>query len=61
LVWVGLLLAGFLADRWGGRTALLTFAALLLPVGLASHATHALEVLRLPLREIREVRPNPGQ
>jgi hypothetical protein len=53
--------------RWGTNPsrsvsiALLTFAALLLPFALASHATHALEVLRLPLREVREVRPNRGQ
>jgi MFS family permease len=58
LTWVGLLLAGWLSERWGGRAALLAFAALLLAFAFASQVNRALDVLRLPLRDVPEVRPD---
>jgi MFS family permease len=60
LTWVGLPLAGWLADRWGTRAALLAFAALLLPFAVTSQANLARDVLRLPcakLGRIDEIRP----
>jgi MFS family permease len=60
LAWVGLLLAGWLAEGWGGRAALLTFAALLVPYALANHHARATEILRLPLRDVPEIRLDPS-
>jgi MFS family permease len=59
LTWVGMLLGGALADRFGPPTALLAFAGLLVLPVLASHLTSALHVLRIPVAEVEELPAPP--
>jgi MFS family permease len=57
LAWVGLLLAGWLADRYGPSTALLLWAGLLVPFAVAGHLTRSLDLLRLRLHDVVEISP----
>lgn len=56
LVWVGMLLVGWLSDRFGAPTAVLCFAALLLPFAVTGHVAKALTLLRTPLEHVEELR-----
>ena len=42
LTWLGLVLAGWLADEWGATVAALCFAAILVPFAIAGHAAKSL-------------------
>ena len=55
LAWVGLLLAGWLVDRFGAPTAVLCFAALLVPFAVAGHRAGALALFRTPLEQVEEL------
>jgi MFS family permease len=55
LAWVGLLLAGWLVDRFGAPTAVLCFAALLIPFAVAGHRARSLTLFRTPLEEVEEL------
>jgi MFS family permease len=56
LVWIGMLLMGFLSDHFGAPAAVLIFAALLLPFAVADHLATALTVLKTPLQHVEELR-----
>jgi MFS family permease len=56
LVWIGMLLTGFLSDHFGAPAAVLIFAALLLPFAVADHVANALTVLKTPLQHVEELR-----
>jgi MFS family permease len=60
LTWIGVLLAGALASRFGTPTALLIFAALSVPLAVASHRVKALEVFQTPVAEVGEVSFQPA-
>lgn len=55
LAWLGLVLAGWLADEWGATVAALCFAAILVPFAIAGHAAKSLALLRTPLELVEEV------
>ncbi len=55
LTWLGLVLAGWLADEWGATVAALCFAAILVPFAIAGHAAKSLALLRTPLDLVAEV------
>jgi MFS family permease len=55
LTWVGMLLAGLLADQLGASAATLCFAALLVPFAIAGHTVSALTLLRTPLDRVQEL------
>jgi hypothetical protein len=55
LTWVGMLLAGWLADQLGATGATLCFAGLLVPFALANHIVSAVTLLRTPLSRLEEL------
>jgi len=55
LTWVGMLLAGWLADQFGASAAALCFAGLLVPFAIAGHTVSALSMLRAPLDRVEEL------
>jgi MFS family permease len=55
LTWVGMLLAGLLADQLGASAATLCFAGLLVPFAIAGHTVTALTLLRTPLDRVQEL------
>jgi MFS family permease len=55
LTWVGMLLAGWLADQLGASAATLCFAGLLVPFAIAGHSVTALNLLRTPLDHVEEL------
>ena len=55
LTWLGLVLAGWLADECGATVAALCFAAILVPFAIAGHAAPSLALLRVPLDRVEEV------
>lgn len=55
LVWLGMILVGVLADRFGATAGTLCFAVLLIPFAVLNLFARALSVLRTPLAEVREV------
>jgi len=55
LTWVGMLLAGWLADQFGAAAAALCFAGLLVPFAIAGHTVSALSLLRTPLERVEEL------
>jgi MFS family permease len=55
LTWLGLVLAGWLADEWGATVAALCFAAILVPFAIAGHAAKSLALLPTPLDLVAEV------
>lgn len=58
--WTGPLAAGFLADAFGVRTAVLVLAVCMAALALALHVARGrLSVLDIPLAEVREIDP-PG-
>jgi MFS family permease len=55
LTWVGLLLAGVLADGFGASIAMLCFAGILIPFAVANHLCEALVLLQTPVERVREI------
>jgi len=55
LTWLGMLLAGWLANVWGATVATLCFAAILVPFAIAGHLAKSLTILRAPLDQVEEV------
>jgi MFS family permease len=55
LTWVGMLLAGLLADQLGASVATLCFAGLLIPFAIAGHTVSALTLLHTPLDRVEEL------
>lgn len=55
LTWVGMLLAGSLADQLGASSATLCFAGLLVPFAIAGHTVTALNLLRTPLDHVEDL------
>jgi hypothetical protein len=55
LTWVGMLLAGLLADQLGATAATLCFAGLLVPFAIAGHTVSALTLLRATLDRVQEL------
>ncbi|MFI5691924.1 MFS transporter [Kribbella sp. NPDC051586] len=55
LVWLGMILVGVLADALGATVGVLCFSALLVPFAIINLFARALDVLRTPLAEVREV------
>jgi MFS family permease len=55
LTWVGMLLAGFLADQLGASAATLCFTGLLVPFAIAGHTVSALTLLRTPLDRVQQL------
>jgi MFS family permease len=53
--WVGMLLAGLLADQLGATAATLCFAGFLVPFAIAGHTVSALTLLRTPLERVKEL------
>jgi len=55
LVWIGMLLVGWLSDQFGAPTAVLCFSALLIPLAVAGHVAQALTPLKTPLEHVEEL------
>jgi MFS family permease len=55
LTWLGMLLAGWLANEFGAMVAALCFTAILVPFAIAGHVTKSLALLRAPLDLVEEV------
>jgi MFS family permease len=55
LTWIGMLLAGWLANEWGASVAALCFAAILVPFAIGGHVAKSLALLRAPLDLVEEV------
>jgi MFS family permease len=55
LTWLGLLLAGGLANEWGATVTVLCFAAILVPFAVAGHIAKSLTLLRAPLDQVAEL------
>ncbi len=55
LVWLGMLLVGWLSDQFSAPTAVLCFAALLVPFAIAGHVAKALTPLKTPLENVEEL------
>jgi MFS family permease len=55
LTWLGMLLAGWLADQLGATAAALCFAALLVPFAVAGHTVTALNLLHTALDRVEEL------
>ncbi len=55
LTWLGVLLAGWLANEWGASVAALCFAAILVPFAIAGHVAKPLALLRAPLDLVDEI------
>lgn len=55
LVWIGILLVGWLSDQLGAPTAVLCFSALLIPLAVAGHLAKALTLLKTPLEHVKEL------
>jgi MFS family permease len=53
LTWVGMLLAGLLAEQLGASATALCFAGLLVPFAIAGHTVTALTLLRTPLDQVK--------
>jgi len=56
LVWIGILLVGFLADQFGAPAAVLCFTALLIPPAVAGHFARSLTLFETPLEQDEEYR-----
>ena len=56
LVWIGILLVGFLADQFGAPAAVLCFTALLIPPAVGGHFARSLTLLETPLEQVEEYR-----
>jgi MFS family permease len=56
LTWIGVVLAGWLADQWGAPTAGLCFGAILIPFAVAAHPAKSLALFDQPLDQIAELR-----
>jgi MFS family permease len=55
LVWVGLILVGWLADLIGAPWAVVCFAALLVPFAVAGHLARSVDLLRTPIADVAEL------
>ena len=55
LVWIGMLLVGWLSDQLGAPAAVLCFAVLLIPFAIAGHLAKTLTLLKTPLENVDEL------
>lgn len=60
LTWLGLFLAAWLSSAYGPTVAALCFAAILVPFAIAGHLARSLQLLRVPLNLVEEVRADPA-
>ncbi|WBC18172.1 MFS transporter [Micromonospora sp. WMMA1998] len=60
LTWLGMILAGWLANTWGASVAVLCFAAVLVPFAIGGHVARSLRLLRTPLDAVEEMPAGHG-